>query len=97
MDLNRYLSEYGLITLFLLFFVLDAFGKIHIFSKTTTIIPIFIKGIISGAIILTLAALYKNKRVFILLFLLAIFFAFGQWTLEIPFSKKNLINEKSFK
>ncbi|MBW2937244.1 O-antigen ligase family protein [Aureisphaera sp. CAU 1614] len=91
MVLNRYLSEYGLITLFVLFFALDALGKTHIFSKTTTTIPMIIKGIMSGGIILTLAALYKNKKVFILLLILALFFAFGQWTLEIPFSKKNLI------
>jgi hypothetical protein len=91
MTLNRILSDYGLVTLFVLFFVLDGLGKTHVFSKTTTNIPIIIKGIISGATVLGLVILSKDKRFFIHLFFLAIIFAIGQWALEIPFSQKSLI------
>lgn len=88
---TEFLSNYGLAIVFILFLILDGFGKAHIFNNSSTIIPLAIKGFISVLSVFIIIFTTSQKKSLLPFILLGICFVIGQWTLDIPFSINNLI------
>lgn len=89
--INILLSRYGIMVLFLVFMILEGFGKSYLFSKSHTQVPLIIKSIIlvfSGVFIFS--NLKKNKKNLILLSVLFLVFIFGQLTINPSFSLNSL-------
>lgn len=90
--INILLSRYGIIVLFLVFMLLEGFGKFYLFSKNFTQIPLIIKSIIlvfSGGIILF--NLNKFKKELILIFCLFFVYILGQSSITPSFSTNSII------
>lgn len=88
--INTLFAKYGILFLFVVFIIVEAYGKYFYFTKSTTLIPMFSKAILLVIAFSYIVFFTKKQSSFWLLVGLIIVFVIGQLTIYPSFSENSL-------
>lgn len=89
-NLNTLFAKYGILFLFVVFIIIEAYGKYFNFIKDSTQIPMFIKAILLTTAVVYIIVFTKKKPPFWMLLGLIVVFLIGQLTIYPSFSENSL-------